>query len=101
MGCAALDVYVRDMRYVVDSANVVLFWLVPIFYSFESIPERYHFIYHYNPVAALVLALRKILMEGTAPPFSLMWKLALSSLLVFAAGWYIFRRLERRFFEHL
>jgi lipopolysaccharide transport system permease protein len=101
MGCAALDVYVRDMRYVVDSANVVLFWLVPIFYSFEIIPERYHFIYHYNPVAALVLALRKILMEASAPPFSLMWKLALSSLLVFAAGWYIFRRLERRFFEHL
>jgi ABC-type polysaccharide/polyol phosphate export permease len=74
---------------------------VPIFYSFESIPERYHFIYHYNPVARSGARASQDPMEGTAPPFLLMWKLALSSLLVFAAGWYIFRRLERRFFEHL
>jgi lipopolysaccharide transport system permease protein len=101
MACAALDVYVRDMRYVVESANLVLFWLVPIFYSSDAVPARFLAIYNYNPVAALVLATRKILMDGVAPPFSLMWRLVASSLLVFAVGWCIFRSLERRFFEHL
>ena len=101
MGCAALDVYVRDMRYVVESFNTLLFWLVPIFYSFESIPARYAGIYELNPVAALVLALRKILMENSDPPATLMWKLSGISLTAMLGGWFIFHRLERRFFEHL
>jgi ABC-type polysaccharide/polyol phosphate export permease len=101
MVCSALDVYVRDLRYVVESSNTVMFWLVPIFYSFEIIPERYHTIYQLNPVAALVLALRKILMEASAPPPTLIWKLMGSSLLIFVIGWAIFQSLQRRFYEHL
>jgi len=101
MACSALDVYVRDMRYVVESTNVILFWLVPIFYGFEAVPARFRELYHYNPVAAIVLALRNILMHATPPPASLMWKLVASSLLALAGGYFIFRSLERRFYERL
>jgi lipopolysaccharide transport system permease protein len=97
MATAALDVYVRDMRYVVESANVLLFWLVPIFYAFESIPGRFHFIYQYNPVSAVVLASRMILLEAKAPPSSLLIKLLLVSMLSLGLGLALFRRLRRGF----
>ena len=98
---SALNVFVRDMRYVVESANTVLFWLVPVFYSFEIIPQNYAGIYELNPVAALVLAMRNILLEAAAPPQSLLVKLALSSTAVLIAGWLVFRSLKGSFYDHL
>jgi ABC-type polysaccharide/polyol phosphate export permease len=98
---SSLHVYVRDMRYIVESTNTVLFWLVPIFYSFKVIPAAYSEIYQFNPIAALVLASRHILLDGVTPPRPLLFKLALSSTFVFVAGFATFRALRRRFYDYL
>jgi ABC-type polysaccharide/polyol phosphate export permease len=98
---AALNVFIRDTRYVVESGLTVLFWLVPIFYPFSVIPQEYRNVYQFNPVAAIVLALRSILLEGQAPHPELVFKLAAVSLGALAAGWLAFRRLERRFYDYL
>ncbi len=96
--CCALDVYVRDMRYVVESANLVLFYLVPIFYKEQP---QYAGLYDWNPIAAVVHALRKILIENAPPPTTLMMKLSGGSLLMLMLGWIFFRALHRRFYDHL
>ncbi len=98
---AALDVYIRDIRYVVESVNVVLFWLVPIFYSFAVIPPQYHEIYRFNPVAAVVMAFRNILLDSHAPAGSLMLRLAFVSTAAFIGGALIFERLKKRFYDYL
>lgn len=98
---AGLNVYVRDMRYVVESANTVLFWLVPIFYPFQMIPQDYREVYQFNPVAALVLASRNILIDATAPHTTLLLKLAVSSVLVFIVGLVAFRKLQKRMYDYL
>ena len=101
LATSALNVYVRDMRYVVESTNTILFWLVPIFYGGEMIKPEFVEIYSLNPIAAIVQATRNILMEGRAPAYSLMAKLCLSSLFVFAAGWVVFQRLKHRVYDYL
>jgi lipopolysaccharide transport system permease protein len=98
---AAVNVYVRDTRYVVESANAVLFWLVPIFYSVDKIPPRYQEVYHYNPIVALVIALRSILMDGVAPLPSIVRNLAVVSLVTGALGLFIFRKLKQGFYDYL
>lgn len=98
---AALNVYVKDVRYVVESANLVLFWLVPIFYDFSSIPAQYRDVYQYNPVAALVLAMRTILLDGSSPRPVLMERLAVSSIVSFGLGLFVFRKLKNRLYNYL
>ncbi len=99
--CGALDVYVRDMRYVVESASTVLFWLVPIFYSESMIRPQYVSIYQFNPITALVMALRYILIQAKAPPLHLMSLLFLVSFGMLLFGWLVFRRLSRQFYDYL
>ncbi len=101
LATSALDVYFRDIRYVVESSTLVLFWLVPIFYSFSMIPQEYRSLYQYNPVAAVVLACRAIIMEGRMPPGPLLIKLPLVSAGLFVLGYAIFRRLKRNFADYL
>lgn len=98
---SALNVYIRDMRYFVESANTVLFWMVPVVYSFAIIPISLRPIYQLNPVAALVMAMRDILMEGTRPGNALMLKLTVISVLMLASGLLVFRSLKPRFSDHL
>jgi ABC-type polysaccharide/polyol phosphate export permease len=85
----------------VESVNVVLFWLVPIFYDPARIPSQYTDIYQINPVAALVWALRYILLDAVAPPALLLIKLTFSSLVMLGIGALVFRRLQPRFYDYL
>lgn len=101
LATAALNVYIRDTRYVVESATMVIFWLVPIFYDFSMIPPKYADLYQYNPIAALVLASRMVIFEAQAPHAALMWKLTLVSFLSLGLGYFIFRKLKRGFYVHI
>jgi ABC-type polysaccharide/polyol phosphate export permease len=98
---SALNVYVRDMRYVVESGTTVLFWLVPVFYSFSIIPAKYVDIYLYNPLAAVIRCLRFILVDGQPPLTGTMLKLVVSSFAALAIGIVVFEKLKRRFYEFL
>jgi ABC-type polysaccharide/polyol phosphate export permease len=98
---SAINVYVRDTRYVVESTNTVLFWLVPIFYSFALIPARFRGLYQINPVAALVLMMRNVLLEGHAPLGSTLIRLAIVSIGMFGLGIFVFGKLKDGFYARL
>jgi ABC-type polysaccharide/polyol phosphate export permease len=78
-----------------------LFWLVPTFYSLAVVPQQYLEIYQLNPLAALAVSLRNILLEGRAPAVSLLTKMALVSFASLAVGWFAFDRLKTRFYNYL
>ncbi len=110
LACSALDVYYRDVRYIVESANLVLFWLVPIFYSFDQVPPKYVWLFELNPIAAVVLITRRVLLDGVSPGVTLslnysqlgtLWKLSLVSFTTLAIGLWIFRSIQRNFSDSL
>jgi len=98
---AAVNIYVRDTRYAVESLNAVLFWLVPIFYPIDLIPPQFKDLYEINPVAALVIALRSVLMDGRPPAYSIVRNFTVVSLVTLAVGWFAFRKLKQGFYDYL
>jgi homopolymeric O-antigen transport system permease protein len=100
---SAINVYIRDTRYIVESANTVLFWLVPIVYDLKDVTQKYHDIYEINPMAATVVVLRRILLNAEGPdgPTHTLWKLAAVSFTVFVMGLLFFHRVKPRFYEHI
>jgi len=98
---SVLDIYYRDVRYLVEASNVVMFWLVPIFYSLEMVPERYRLLYLLNPIAAAVVAGRNVLLQATPPAVTVLAPLAIVSLGCLALGFAVFGRLERNLADYL
>lgn len=98
---SALDVHYRDTRYVVESANMVLFWMVPIVYDIGVVPDRYKLLYELNPLTAVVHACRLILLNATAPPASLLQKLAAGSFAALIGGFLVFSRMKKQFADYL
>ena len=68
---------------------------------FSLIAPVYREIYQLNPIAAVVLASRNILLEGIAPPATLLVKLAISSVTMLTAGAVSFRKLQAGFYNYL
>jgi len=110
LACSALDVYYRDVRYIVESANLVLFWLVGIFYSIDRVPKGFSWLYESNPIAAVILTTRRVLLDGVSPGITLslnwfelgtLWKLTLVSFATLAIGLWIFRRIQKDFSDCL
>jgi len=98
---SALYVSIRDIRYVVESGCLVLFWVVPIIYSADMIPRSMIGLYQYNPVAALIMATQTVVLHAQSPAQSLLLKLAGVAVVSFLIGLEVFRRAQRKFYEYL
>ncbi|MBL0162026.1 MAG: ABC transporter permease [Bryobacterales bacterium] len=98
---SSLYVFIRDVRYIVESFVLILFWLVPIIYTFEMVPDAMRNLYQYNPLAALVLATHEIVLKARAPSATLLIKLTFVAVLSLVLGIQTFKVAQRRFYEYL
>jgi lipopolysaccharide transport system permease protein len=98
---APLDVYYRDVRYLVEASGLVMFWLVPIFYSFQMIPSRFKRLCTLNPIAAVAVTVRQIVMDAKAPSATLLFQLCAVSLMFLWIGLWVFKSLERDLADYL
>ena len=98
---SGLYVYLRDTRYIVESVLLVAFWFMPIFYLVSFVPAQYRNLYVLNPIAALIMAMRSVLLDGQAPATGLMLKFMLISLGTLGLGMLLFRQMKSRFYDYL
>lgn len=95
------DVFLRDTRYLVESACLVLFWLTPIFYSEKMVPVQYKALYMLSPITAAVVCLRQIVLEMRAPDIGPLVNGFASATFLLAIGFVVFDAAKRKFADHL
>jgi ABC-type polysaccharide/polyol phosphate export permease len=98
---ATLNVFYRDVYYVVTIALLLLFYLTPIFYKGDLSLPGYAFIAKVNPLAGLIQSYRDIFFDGVAPPASQFAESAFVSVLVTAAGYWLYRRRQHDLIDAL
>lgn len=101
LAIAALNVIYRDVQYLVTTALMIFYWLTPLIYPIEIVPEPFQTALKCSPLTGIVGALRGIVMEGRAPS-ALMWaSIVLPSLAMLGIGWLIFRHYEQMVLDNV
>jgi lipopolysaccharide transport system permease protein len=98
LSLSALNIYYRDVRYVLPFLIQLGLLATPIAYPLSVIPSAYRTVYAIlNPIAASVEAIRRIVIHGQWPDAELTSGALGWSLLLLALAALLFKRLERGF----
>jgi len=101
LAMSVLNVVYRDLAYLVEISLLIFYWLTPIIYRIEKVPEPYQTVFKCSPLTGVLEAVRGIVMLGH-PPTLLGWaSIIVPSLLTFGIGWLIFKRWERTVLDYV
>ena len=97
----AINVYIRDLEYIINFFVAMLFYGTPILYSMDMFPPKIQAILHLNPMTTIIESYRNIFFYKQAPNMVGLGLVFLFSLLVLFIGIKVFDKLEKGFAEEL
>jgi len=93
--CAVLGVFIRDIKELVGVVLQLMFWLTPIVYVINILPEGIQGWFKLNPVYHLIEAYRDLLMYQRLPDADALVAICLFGAALLACGIFLLRKLER------
>lgn len=98
---AALRVFVRDLQHLLPTLLMFWFFLTPILYAPEMLPETMREWLAWNPMTWVVMEIRAALISGQAWPGWVLAAFGLASAGIYLFGLWVFRRLSPHFEDFL
>ncbi len=98
---AALNLFFHDVRYLVGVVLTLWFYLTPVIYPIDIVPDSYRVIYDLNPNALFINAYRRVLLEGVSPGLDRLLLGLTISICTFLVGYYLFKRMEPGFADRI
>lgn len=98
---AAINVIFRDTQHTLGVILQLLFYLTPIFYSIDNIPDSYRVLYSLNPMVSIVMAYRDILIDGVQPNWQSLFLILVYTAVILPIGVFFFKRQSIFFIEEL
>jgi ABC-type polysaccharide/polyol phosphate export permease len=101
LAAASLNVLYRDVEHVLTLGLRLGFYLTPVFYPLDYVPEAWRGVYLINPMVSIIEIYRHALIGGHAVPPQMWLTAGVTSLVVLGAGVWTFRQLEPAFDDHV
>jgi lipopolysaccharide transport system permease protein len=95
-----VNAFFRDMEYIVNVCISMLFWMTPIIYPLESVPEKYRIYLAINPVTYLIQGWRDIFLNNTVNWHDISISVV-TAMIVLTVGSIMFKKLDKRLDETL
>lgn len=96
IGAAALNVFYRDVDPLLKLVTQIWFYASPILYPVSFVPEKWQWLYFLNPMSGILAAYRDVLIYNRLPGDYLL-PAAIVSMIIFALGYWFFKRVEFQF----
>ena len=98
---AALNVFFHDVRFLVGVVLLMWFYMTPVIYPVELVPDRYRILFDLNPNSLFINAYRRVLLEGINPGLDRVLLGTVIAVLTFLIGYYLFKRMESGFADRI
>jgi ABC-type polysaccharide/polyol phosphate export permease len=96
---AAIGILMRDVQHLIGVVLLFWFYLSPIFYDMEQVPPELAPWFSINPMAAIVMAHRGVILNGEFPDWRLLGMWALIAVAVLLVSLKVFTHLEDAFID--
>jgi len=111
MVLSTLNVLYRDTPMIMEVVLLAWFFLTPVFYPIEVLPQSRllwgmvldvrRLVYISNPMASIIASYRVILYHGAPPAFDFLSRTAVTALAMLVVGYLFFSRYSRTFAEEM
>ena len=104
LGCSLLvgtiNVFFRDLEHLTEVGLTLLFYVTPIIYPLDLVPEEYKPFLLLNPMTALIEGWHDVLVDNDLPSLDI-WPAFLLSVVLLGLGVWVYNKLQRHFADVL
>ncbi len=98
---SALNVYVRDVQYILSSIMIIILFMTPMYFPASSVSGILSKIIWFNPYTFFIEAYHNLIYSGIIPEVNILVMCIVIPIVSLTVGWLIFRRLRGGFAERL
>jgi len=98
---SVLNAKYRDVEFIWGVVLQAGFFLTPIFYQFDMLPEAVSNVLQFNPMVQIVTMAHHVTLYGELPSVNSMLYAVFSVLIIVGIGYLIFRKLQARIVEEM
>jgi lipopolysaccharide transport system permease protein len=85
--------FFKDIKVVLPIVLQLWFWITPIIYFKDIVPQKYHILFTINPFYYFIESYHAIFLYAQAPCFDHIARLGLLTLLLFALATYLYKKM--------